>query len=52
MNLKQEAGTNLSQQAGANLEQEAGAQMNVKGALANVEASGPLVLKGAIVKIN
>jgi len=52
MNLKQEAGTNLSQEAGANLSQQAGAQLNVKGALANVESDGPLVLKGAIVKIN
>jgi len=51
-NITTKAGANLSQKAGANFEQEAGAQMNVKGALANVEASGPLVLKGAIVKIN
>jgi type VI secretion system secreted protein VgrG len=52
MNLKQEAGTNLSQQAGANLSAQAGAQLNVKGALANVESDGPMVIKGAIVKIN
>jgi type VI secretion system secreted protein VgrG len=51
-NITTKAGANLTQEAGANLSAKAGAQLNVKGALANVESDGPLVIKGAIVKIN
>ncbi|WP_457419435.1 type VI secretion system Vgr family protein [Roseateles sp. P5_E7] len=46
------AGSNLYIKAGANVVIEAGATLTLKGAMINIEGSGPVSITGAIVKIN
>jgi type VI secretion system secreted protein VgrG len=45
-------GTNLHIKAGANVVIEAGATLTLKGAMVNIEGSGPVSINGALVKIN
>ncbi|TAM90854.1 MAG: hypothetical protein EPN43_05140 [Jatrophihabitans sp.] len=45
-------GLDVSVKANVKLAAEGGAQLDVKGAIANVQADGPLALKGAVVNIN
>lgn len=45
-------GANLHIKAGANVVIEAGATLTLKGAMINIEGSGPVSITGAVVKIN
>jgi len=45
-------GANLHIKAGANVVIEAGATLTLKGAMINIEGSGPVSINGALVKIN
>ena len=45
-------GSNLHIKAGANVVIEAGATLTLKGAMINIEGSGPVSINGALVKIN
>ena len=45
-------GTNLHIKAGANVVIEAGATLTLKGAMVNIEGSGPVSITGAMVKVN
>ncbi|PTT91563.1 type VI secretion system tip protein VgrG [Pelomonas sp. HMWF004] len=45
-------GANLHIKAGANIVIEAGATLTLKGAMINIEGSGPVSINGALVKVN
>jgi type VI secretion system secreted protein VgrG len=45
-------GTNLHIKAGANVVIEAGATLTLKGAMINIEGSGPVSITGVMVKVN